>query len=154
MKIFIGADHKGFELKEKLKTWLLENDNVFTDVGAESFDQRDDYPIYAQRVAQNVAESWNRGEEDTLGIVICGSGVGVDIVANKFDGIRAGLGINSEQVKSAKHDDNINVLAIAADETEEGLARDMVKNFIETEFESIDRRNRRLNEIKNIEEDN
>ncbi len=160
MIIFIGADHRGFELKDKLKNWLSQNGHQVEDVGAESLDMDDDYPKYAEAVAQRVSVSdtptdYNPTEQEGAqarrGIVICGSGVGVDIVANKFDGIRSGLGINSDQIKSARVDDDINILAIAADSTDESTAIEMVKVFIETDFETAERRTRRLNEIKEIE---
>jgi len=151
MRIFIGADHRGFNLKENLKHWLTEQKIHFQDVGAFELDPNDDYPIFAQKVAEDVADDIEL-EKESRGIVICGSGVGVDIVANKIHGIRAGLGMNPEQVTSARRDDDINVLAIASDETDEATAIDMTKAFLETEFESVERRNRRLEEIKKIEE--
>ena len=75
-------------------------------------------------------------------------------MANKFDNVRCGLGMNVDQVKAARADDNINVLAIAADEIDENTATQMVKVFLDTEFEDVDRRNRRLNEIEEIEKHN
>jgi ribose 5-phosphate isomerase B len=148
MKIYIGADHRGFELKQSLKQWLAEYNYENEDLGALEFDPNDDYPIYAQKVAEKVS-----GEtENSRGIVICGSGVGVDIVANKFQGIRCGLGINMKQVAAARRDDDINILALAADEVNEQTAQDMVKIFLETEFENTERRTRRLDEIKKIEQ--
>lgn len=151
MKVFIGADHRGFQLKNTLKTWLSERNISTTDVGAESLDPQDDYPVYAQKVAQNIASSWGVGREDSRGIVICGSGVGVDIVANKFAGVRCGLGINVDQVIAARRDDHINVLALAADAIDENQAKEMTKAFLETEYEDAERRSRRLGEIKSIE---
>ena len=78
---------------------------------------------------------------------MCGSGVGVDIVANKISGIRCGLGINPEQVKSAREDDDINVLALAADHTTEKQAKEMIKIFLETPFSGEERHKRRLEKI-------
>ncbi len=153
MRIFIGADHRGFELKEKIKTWMSDNNIAFQDAGAFELDPNDDYPTYAEKVAADVSFDIEV-EKESLGIIICGSGVGVDITANKYDGIRAGLGINQEQVISAKRDDNINILALAADTTDEHKAIEMVKAFIETPYENSEKHERRLEEIEKIEEDN
>jgi ribose 5-phosphate isomerase B len=150
MRIFIGADHRGFELKEKIKQFLHEHKIHFQDVGAFELDPNDDYPFYAQKVAEDVSDDIELGKT-SRGIVICGSGVGVDIVANKFKGIRCGLGISAGQIASARRDDDINILAIAADETNDGVAMDMVTAFLDTLFEDAERRVRRLEEIKDIE---
>lgn len=146
--IYIGADHKGFQLKEKAKQWLTEWGYEFHDVGASEYDKNDDYPVYASKVAEGMIEI------DDYGIIICGSGVGVDEVANKFDGIRSGLAMNREQIEAARHDDNINVLAIASDFVSEEDARDIIKTFLETPFADEERFNRRLGEIEEIEETN
>lgn len=151
MKVYIGSDHRGFKLKESLKKYLYENGIEHEDLGAYELDLSDDYPIYAERVANKVVEELDSANE-AMGIVICGSGVGVDIAVNKFDKIRAGLGINSEQVKNARLDDDINILAIAADETSQDQAMEMVETFIETEFDPSEKHNRRLKEIEEIEQ--
>ncbi len=153
MRIFIGADHRGFKLKESLKKWLYENGIEYEDLGAYELDPNDDYPVYAERISHNVSESI-KNADDARGILICGSGVGVDIVANKFEGIRAGLGINSEQVTAARRDDNVNVLAIAADETGNEGAAAMLESFIKTDFEPSEKHIRRLKEIEEIEKEN
>ena len=146
--IYLGADHRGFKLKEKTKQWLTEWGYEHHDVGAFEYDQNDDYPIYASKVAESMTEP------DDRGIIICGSGVGVDDVANKFDGIRSGLAINKEQIEAARSDDNINVLAIASDFTSEEDAQEIVRTFLKTEFADEERFNRRLGEIGEIEETN
>jgi ribose 5-phosphate isomerase B len=146
--IYIGADHKGFELKEKVKQWLIEWRCDHEDMGALELDPSDDYPIYAKKVAESIVEIEDRG------ILVCGSGVGVDEVANKFDGIRSGLAINKEQVEAARNDDNINVLALASDFISEEEAKEIVKVFLDTEFGDEERFNRRLKEIGEIEEEN
>jgi ribose 5-phosphate isomerase B len=146
--IFIAADHRGFQLKEKVKQWLTEWGYDHEDLGAFELDSTDDYPQYAKKVAENIVETEDRG------ILICGSGVGVDEVANKFDGIRSGLAINKEQIYSARNDDNINVLALASDFTSEDEAKEIVKTFLDTEFADEERFNRRLKEVGDIEEEN
>lgn len=146
--IYLGADHRGFKLKEKTKQWLAAWGYEYHDVGALELDNNDDFPVYAAKVAESMTEP------DDRGIIICGSGVGVDEVANKFDGIRCGLAINKEQIEAARSDDNINVLALAADYIVEEDAQDIVKVFLETEFSDEGRFNRRLGEIGEIEENN
>ncbi len=149
MKIYIGADHRGFSLKAKVKTWLYEWSHEFDDLGALALVDKDDYTVYAELVAKRVQKV-----PDSFGILICGSGVGVDVVANKFDGIRSSIGKSADQVKAGRHDDNMNVLVIAADFTSEFEAKDMIKIFLETKFGNKERYNRRLDEIKEIEETN
>lgn len=146
--IYLAADHRGFQLKEKVKQWLTEWGYDHEDMGAFEYDPTDDYPIYAKKVAENMDES------DDRGILVCGSGVGVDEVANKFDGIRSGLAISKEQIKAARNDDNINVLALASDFISEDEAKEIVKTFIDTEFADEERFNRRLKEVEDIEENN
>ncbi len=149
MKIYIGADHKGYKLKEKINTWLFENDYSFEDLGALKFDPYDDYTKYASDVASLVSDNKN-----SRGILLCGSGVGVDIVSNKFDGVRASIGKNREQVKAGRKDDDMNVLVIASDFTKEDEALDMVKAFLDSEFDHKKRHKRRLEEIEKIEANN
>lgn len=153
MKVYIGADHRGLKLKEEIKKYLYESGVDHEDLGAYELDPKDDYPIYAERVAQKVSEEIKKAN-DARGILLCGSGVGVDIVANKFEHIRSGLGINAEQVRSAREDDDINVLAIAADETNQEQAQEMVEAFLKTEFDPQEKHTRRLNEIEEIEKEN
>lgn len=146
MTIYLGADHRGFHLKEELKLWLIQQGHEVVDVGASSLVPDDDYVDYAKRVADSVLteEFQHRGRR---GILICASGVGVDIVANRFKRIRCGLGISPEQVREAREDDDINVLALAADYTDAGTAKEMVETFLETEFSRKERYIRRLKKI-------
>jgi ribose 5-phosphate isomerase B len=149
MKIFIGADHNGYELKEKIARWLFEMDHAFQDLGAQSLDPHDDYTKYAEEVASLVAKN-----EGSRGVLLCGSGVGVEIVANKFDGIRAGIGENVLQVERGRNDDDMNVLVIAADYTSEKEAKAMLIAFLETKFSGKVRYEKRLQEIEKIEANN
>ena len=149
MKIYLGSDHRGFQLKEKIAKWLFEWRYDFEDIGAETHDEKDDYTKYAASVASLVAEN-----RDSFGILLCGSGVGVDVTANKFDGVRASIGIDSEQVKQGRSDDDMNVLVIAADHTSEHDAKEVVKMFLETEFSGKARYKRRLEDISRIEKNN
>ncbi|OGH38980.1 MAG: hypothetical protein A3B44_03725 [Candidatus Levybacteria bacterium RIFCSPLOWO2_01_FULL_38_21] len=150
MKIYIGADHKGFKLKDELKIWFIENKIDREDMGAFEYDPEDDYPIYAEKVAKRVAEDLGKNL-DVRGIVLCGSGVGVDIVANKFKHIRSGLALNVKQVLEARKDDDINILAIPSDFVSEEKVKEIVKIFLKTPFSKEEKKIRRLKEIDEIE---
>ncbi len=149
MKVFLGADHRGYELKEKVFQWLTDGEYDVEDYGAYEYDEKDDYTKYGEKVASVVG-----GSEVDKGILICGSGVGVDIVANKFDGVRASIGKDSDQVRAGRNDDDMNILVIAADYTSEEEAKNMVQTFLKTEFSGKERYKRRLNEISHLEENN
>ncbi len=146
--IYIGADHRGYALKEKLKIYLTELKFDFEDLGAEKPIPDDDYPDYALIVTQKVAESL----EDNRGILICGSGVGVDITANKIKGIRSALCFDVKQAQASRNDDNANVLSLPADYISENLAREIVKIWLETPFSDSEHYARRIDKIKKIEE--
>jgi len=148
-KIYIGADHRGYKLKKNLSSFMFEKDFKFEDMGADHYMPGDDYTRYAERVASMVADNKN-----SRGVLICGSGVGVDVMANKFDGVRASIGKTAKQVKAGRKDDNMNVLVIAADFTKEEDAKDMLKIFLETKFSGKERHKRRLSDIEKIEANN
>lgn len=146
MKIYLGSDHRGFELKEKIKTWLSEYE--VEDMGAYTLDPKDDYPLYAEKVASMVAD------KEGMGILLCGSGVGVNVAANKFDRVRASIGISPEQVAAGRRDDDMNILVLAADFSDEKTAIEMVKAFLKTEFSGEERHKRRIKDIERIEAKN
>lgn len=145
--LYIGADHRGYKLKEALKVYLEELNFEFADLGALEIVPDDDYPDYAIKVAQKVSQN----PKENRGILICGSGVGVDVVANKFKGVRSGLIFNPEQARMSRNDDNTNVLSLSADFTDENLAKEIVKVWLETPFSRLERHARRLEKIKGIE---
>lgn len=149
MKIFIGSDHRGYKLKESIARWLFDLEHAYLDVGALSLDPKDDYTKYAEEVASLVAA--NKGSR---GVLLCGSGVGVDVVANKFDGIRASLGKSVLQVEAGRNDDDMNILVIAADFTTEKEAKAMLIAFLETKFDGLARHERRIEEIEKVEANN
>ena len=149
MRIYIGADHRGFDLKEKVAQWLFEWGYTFTDMGADHLDPEDDYTVYAEKVASVVGK-----EHGSRGVLLCGSGVGVDVVANKLDGVRASLGKSADQVRAGRNDDDMNILVIAADFTKENEVKEMVKAFLETKFAGKSRFKKRLSDIKKIEANN
>lgn len=146
--IFIGADHRGFDLKVKISKWLAGRGYEFEDVGAYEYDRSDDYADYGISVAQKVAVN----PSSFRGIVMCGSGVGVDIAANKVKGVRCGLGFEVDQVYAARKDDNINVLALAADNLTEEESYALLEKFFETDFVSSDKYLRRLEKISRYEQ--
>lgn len=152
MKVYIGADHRGFEVKGKIKNWLTDDQLEIKDLGAIEYDPNDDYPLVAGKVAENVSKDIESGIE-SRGIVICGSGSGVDIVANKFKNIRSGLAINHQQIKKAREDDDINVLALSAEYLTENEIKDSVKAFLFSEFSGEEKKKRRIEEIEKIEDD-
>lgn len=143
--IYIGADHNGYELKEKLKEFFDELSFEYEDLGAFNADPGDDFTVFASKVAKSILDQEDRG------IVICGSGVGVDVVANKFSGVRCGLAINKNQIQAARHDDDINVLALAADFTNEDDAKDIVKIFLDTEASGEERYKRRQHQMEDLD---
>jgi ribose 5-phosphate isomerase B len=157
MKLYLGADHRGFQLKEQLKEWLQELvekkllDEV-VDLGNTEYDPADDYPDYSLVVAEAVAKIGN--SEEAKGVVICGSGVGVTIAGNKIDGARV-AGVSSiEETMLARQDDDLNVLAIGADFVSFAKAQALITSFLRTEFEDSERHVRRLNKIKKYEQEN
>lgn len=127
MKIAIASDHAGYELKEYIKANLSEE---IEDFGTKSLESVD-YPDFAFPAARSVAEGQN-----TLGILICGSGVGVSISANKVKGIRAANVFNPEMAMLSRQHNNANILTIAARFIPKETALEMVKTFISTEFEA------------------
>ena len=147
--IYVGADHRGYKTKEKLLKWMFEKGVDFEDMGASHLDIQDDYTEYAEKVASMVA-----GNEDSRGVLLCGSGVGVDVVANKFDGVRASIGKSAKQIEAGRKDDDMNILVIAADFTKESEAEKMLDVFVKTKFSGKKRYKRRLTEIERIEVNN
>lgn len=144
--IYLGADHRGFQLKEQLKTWLQGRGMTFEDLGAVKFNPSDDYPVIAEKVAKKVIKN-----EEHKGILICGSGAGVCIAANKVRGIRGSEGLNKDAVRAARSEDNINVLCLAADLLASDEARDFVEVFLNTSYAGEERHERRLKEIEDME---
>ncbi len=147
--IYLGADHRGYTLKEDLKARLDLVGTAYQDLGNLELDPGDDYVDFAKKVAEEVEE-----HPQNFGIVLCGSGVGVDIVANKFDGIRCALIDTVDMAVSARNDDDANMLALSGDNMTTEVAFQIVEAFITTPFAAEDRFNRRLEKIKEIEKTN
>ena len=129
MKIAVASDHGGFALKETVKKHLLERDIEVLDLGTDSEDSVD-YHKYGQLCGQTVAS----GQAD-LGIVICGTGIGISIAANKVHKIRCGLCTSVEMARLTKQHNNANVLALGGRTTEPELALEIVDTWLDTEFE-------------------
>lgn len=150
MDIYISADHNGFELKNTLRDWLVAEGHTVSDLGPETLDPDDDYPDYAIKVAQAVAEN----PDERFGIAICGSGVGMAVMADKVKGVRAGLIHDPEIARSARSDDDINVLALGARYITNDQAKEVVAAWLSEEFSGADRHKRRIGKIKEFEDTN
>jgi ribose 5-phosphate isomerase B len=144
VKIAIGSDHAGFEMKEKVRPVLEAAGHEVVDVGPDS-EESVDYPVYASRAAQLVADG-----EAERGVLVCGSGVGVSIVANKIDGIRAVNAHDPEEAEMSRRHNDANVVTLAGRRLEEGNAEEIVKTFLATDFEG-GRHERRVDEIGAVE---
>ena len=142
--IALGADHGGVKVKEEIKKFFEEKNIEYVDYGTYD-EERTDYPIYAEKVAKAV----QKGECD-CGILLCRSGAGMTIVANKFNGIRCALGFNEESAKAAKADDNVNILAIPSDYMTVSKVVVIVREWLATEFKN-GRYMVRIQMIENIE---
>lgn len=145
MKIAIGSDHGGFELKQKIISFLEENNFDFKDFG--TYDAASvDYPDYALQVAEAIAQ----GDYDR-GILVCGTGIGIGIAANKVPGIRAALCNDTFSARASREHNDANILTIGERVVGPGLALDIVKIWLESEFTG-GRHSKRLDKIRAIEE--
>ena len=139
-KIFLSSDHGGFELKEKIKGFLKDNNFEYEDLGCSSLEPVD-YPDFAKLLSNKI-----KGKNNSKGIIFCGTGIGISIAANRFRHIRAALCTSVEMAsKSRKHND-ANVLALGGRILEDKLALEIVKEFLQTNFES-GRHSVRVNKI-------
>lgn len=146
MKIALAADHAGFEEKEKLKAELDSLGVEYTDMGTDS-DASVDYPDFARKVGEAVA----RGEFER-GILLCGSGAGMAIAANKVPGIRSAVAWNEEIARLLREHNNTNVLALAARFTADYEIKNIVKAWLDAEFDA-GRHERRVEKITKIEQE-
>ncbi|MGA2331023.1 MAG: ribose 5-phosphate isomerase B [Syntrophales bacterium] len=142
-QIIIGSDHAGFPLKEIVKQYVAEMGYVVTDAGTDSAASVD-YPDFGAIVAQRVST----GEFDR-GILVCGSGVGMSIVANKFPGVRAALCLDEETARMSRLHNDANILVLAGRRTEKEAAKSIVRLWLNTEFEG-GRHQGRLDKIADI----
>lgn len=146
MKVFLGTDHAGFELKEKIKSFLSENGYEVEDCGAFAFDKNDDYPDFIAKAAIGVSKNPN-----SKGIVFGKSGAGECIVANKVKGVRGVLGFSKENVELSRLHNDANVLSLGSAFVNDESAKELVKIFLETRFTNEERHVRRIEKITEIE---
>ncbi len=150
--IVFAADHRGYALKEELKSFVLEryDSGAVQDAGALTEDPTDDYPDFAFLGAHTVAEN----PEENRGIMVCGSGMGMVVVANKIKGVRATVAYSRDSVIHARRRDNVNTITLAADILTSEEAKEIVLAFLATEFAGEERDLRRLEKIRHIESEN
>lgn len=147
MRVFLGSDHAGFELKEHLVGWLAANGHEPVDCGPRAYDASDDYPPFVLRAAARTG-----GEPGTLGIVIGGSGNGEAIAANKVKGVRAALAWNDDTARLARQHNDANVISIGARQHDQATATRFVELFLATPFSGEERHSRRIEMLTRYEE--
>ena len=145
MKIAIGADHAGFELKEHVKALMLELKHEVLDLGTHSTEPVD-YPDFAEAVGLAV-----RDGKAERGILVCGSGVGASVAANKIPGVRAGLCHDHYSAHQGVEHDDMNVLVMGGRVIGESVALELVRAFVDSKYTAEDRHQRRLEKVKAIE---
>jgi ribose 5-phosphate isomerase B len=146
MKIAIGADHAGFALKQEIGEALRQAGHQVIDVGTKDTESTD-YPDYAAAVARDVA-----GGQADRGILVCATGAGMSIAANKIPGVRAALAWNPEEVHLTRQHNDANVIALGAKFTDAATANQLTRIFLETPFEGGGRHERRIGKIARLEQ--
>lgn len=144
--IYLGADHAGFDMKTSVREHLEHKGYHVEDLGAHDLDPADDYPQYGEAVAEAVLK-----HPGSLGVLSCGNAEGICIVANKFDGVRAGIGYAIEAAKTMRTDDNANIICIPGRVNTQDDPLAIVEAFIETPFSGEERHLRRLAQVREIE---
>jgi RpiB/LacA/LacB family sugar-phosphate isomerase len=149
MNIYIAADHNGYQMKNDLAKWLQAEGHTVIDMGPASFNKEDDYPDYGIEVARAVAKD----PQQRFGILLCGSGVGMSVVADKVPGIRAAMIHDPDIAEAAQRDDDINVLALGAKYISTDNAKKVIQAWLKTPFAGAERFVRRINKIKQFEKE-
>jgi ribose 5-phosphate isomerase B len=149
MKIYLATDHAGFELKEEIKKYLLQQSFEVEDLGAYAFTPGDDYPNFIAKVGEAIENN-----PEDFGIIFGKSGAGELIVANKFKNVRAFEGFSVDNVRLARIDNNANVLSLGSQFENITNAKELVDIFLKTPFSNDSRHVRRIDEIKKIEDEN
>jgi len=139
-KIIIGSDHAGFELKGKISLYLKQLMYDITDLGVYS-EKPVDYPLIGRKAAEKVAKT------NSIGILVCGSGIGMCMVANKIKGVRAALCYNEETAKVARKHNNANILCLGARTESAKNYKEIIKTFLKTDFSKEERHKRRVKQI-------
>jgi ribose 5-phosphate isomerase B len=142
MKIYLGSDHGGYELKKVVESYLKEEGYEVEDLGTYS-EESVDYPDYGTKVGEKVVK-----EEDSIGVVFCGTGIGISIAANKVKGVRCALCTNVYSAEMAKKHNNANVIAMGGRTTGKDLAKRIIKAFLDEKYEG-GRHQRRVDKIMN-----
>lgn len=145
MKIYLGADHNGFAYKQQVEDFLRRSGHEVVDDGA-ALDPNDDFPLFAGKVVNNVLSDTS----EARGILICGSGQGMCMAANRFKGIRASLCWNLAEARSARNDDDSNVLCLSASQLDIDSTRAIISAWLETPFAGADRYIRRLKQLDQL----
>ena len=146
MKIYLGADHNGFEFKKQIADFLQRSGYEVVDEGDMSLDQDDDFPQFAGRVVSNLLAD----KSDAKGILVCGSGQGMCIAANRFKGIRASLCWNLEEARASRNDDNSNVLCLSARSTKLEDTEAIISTWLTTPFAGAPRFKRRIQQLDEL----
>jgi ribose 5-phosphate isomerase B len=147
MKIALGADHAGFQMKEELKQDVIDAGHEILDLGAFQYEALDDYPDFSHAVAKAVV-----AKEADRGVIICGSGIGASIAANKVKGARAGVVYESYGAHQGVEHDDVNILVLGSRVIGIEVARESLKAFLNAQFSGEERHLRRLNKVLMIEE--
>ncbi len=147
MIIYLGSDHNGFHLKNSIKSFLKKQNYNFEDDGDEKLDLNDDFPVFASKVVNSILSSQ---DEDPRGILICGSGQGMCMAANRFKGIRACLAWDDESARASRNDDNSNILCIPARILKEEKSISIIETWLSTPFSTMPRFIRRLKEMDEL----
>jgi ribose 5-phosphate isomerase B len=146
MTIYLGADHAGFELKNQISEHLVHRGIQVYDCGAKTLDQDDDYPRYAYYVASKILG----GADDDRGILVCGSGQGMSMAANRVNGVRAALAWDEATARSAVEDDDANVLVLPSRHLDAATALGMVDAWLDADFKLDPKYRRRLDELEEL----
>ena len=146
MKVAIGSDHGGFPLKKEVAQLLARDGHQVIDLGAHAYDASDDYPDFALAVARTVVAG-----QAERGIILCGSGVGASVAANKVRGIRAGLCHDTYSAHQGVEHDDMNVLCLGSRVIGGSLAAELVRTFIGARFSGEERHRRRLDKVLDAE---
>ncbi len=147
MKIFIGSDHAGFALKSELMTYLTKSGYDIEDIGAKSLDPEDDYPQFAYLAVTKVLGS---DDHDPRAILVCGSGQGMAIAANRFSGIRASVIWDEAEARETREDNDSNVLCLPSRVLRDQDANEIVDTWLKTNFSNAGRHKRRIAQLDEL----
>ncbi|MDB5169631.1 MAG: rpiB [Candidatus Saccharibacteria bacterium] len=147
MKIYLGADHNGFEYKQQIADFLRRSGHEIIDSGDAALEPGDDFPQFAGKVAHGILTD---NDQQARGILICGSGQGMCMAANRFKGIRASLCWNLAEAHSSRNDDNGNVLCLSAKQLDMPTTQAIITTWLETPFAAADRYVRRLKQLDEL----